>query len=572
MDTDYIGMNNDLEDSLVKQVNGSLMMNHVKEISKFIRVSGTDDEVESLKYIADKLEEYGYSTKISFFDGFISVPVRSSVELVYPEKIAFDSISHSFSASTHITGLEAEVVDKLCPVVKGKAVLLKGLPAADDILNMQKEGALAVIYAQDEYLHNGPVSNLWGSPTEDTENLLVKIPVVSIKRDAGLLLEKMIETSRARVRIECEVDTGWKRIPMLEAEIKSQYSDKYILFSCHIDSWEYGAMDNGSANATAIEVARLMATQKDLLLRGLKVIFWAGHSQGRYFGSTWYADNNWEELTDNCLGHVNIDSTGGKDAVIITEAPVMPQTKKLAAEIIKKQTGEDFVGKRIGRFADQSFFGVGLTSIFGTFSEQDALFDSNSLSFKTGGPGSRAGGLGWWWHTVHDTYDKVDEQLLVRDTKIYAAAVWRLLTYPVLPYDFRDLADEIETTALKLQEDLNGRIDLSSLIERIKILKNKVYDFYNKLESISGPGKEADEVNEKLRLLSINLVRTTFVEKDCFGFDLSGPIFPLPSLTTGIELSKINVGTHRYNVLKTEFIRGLNRTMYYLRNAINVLD
>ena len=88
MDTGYIGMINDLEDSLVKQVNGSQMMNHTKEISKFIRASSTDDEVESLKYIADQLEEYGYSTKMSFFDGFISIPVRSSVELIYPEKIA----------------------------------------------------------------------------------------------------------------------------------------------------------------------------------------------------------------------------------------------------------------------------------------------------------------------------------------------------------------------------------------------------------------------------------------------------------------------------------------------------
>lgn len=572
MDTGYIGMINDLEDSLVKQVNGSQMMNHTKEISKFIRVSSTDDEVESLKYIADQLEEYGYSTKMSFFDGFISIPVRSSVELIYPEKIAFDSISHPFSASTHITGLEAEIVNKLCPGVKGKAVLLKGLPVADDVLNLQKEGAVAVIYAQDENLHNGPVSSIWGSPIENTENLLVKIPVVSIKRDDGILLEKMIEASRARVRIECDVDTGWKSIPMLEAEIKSQYSDKYILFSSHIDSWEYGAMDNGSANATTIEVARLMATQEDLLLRGLKVVFWAGHSQGKFFGSAWYADNNWEELTDNCLGHVYVDSTGGKDAVIITEAPVMPQTKKLAAEIINKQTGEEFVGKRIGHFADQSFFGVGLTSIFGTFSEQDALLNSNVLSFKTGGPGGKAGGLGWWWHTIHDTYDKVDEQLLVRDTKIYTATVWRLLTYPVLPYDFCDLVDEIENTALKLQDDLKDRIDLSSLIERIQILKDKVNSFFNKLEGINVPGKESDEINEKLRLLSINLVRITFVNKDCFNFDLSGPIFPLPSLTRGIELSKINVGTHRYNILKTEFIRGLNRTMYYLRNAINVLD
>jgi len=79
MDTDYIGMINDLEDSLVKQVNGSLMMNHVKEISKFIRVSGTDDEVESLKYIAGQLEKYGYSTKISFYDGFIRKHIPKTI-------------------------------------------------------------------------------------------------------------------------------------------------------------------------------------------------------------------------------------------------------------------------------------------------------------------------------------------------------------------------------------------------------------------------------------------------------------------------------------------------------------
>ena len=30
--------------------------------------------------------------------------------------------------------------------------------------------------------------------------------------------------------------------------------------------------------------------------RGLRVVFWSGHSQGRYSGSTWYADTHWEEL------------------------------------------------------------------------------------------------------------------------------------------------------------------------------------------------------------------------------------------------------------------------------------
>ena len=97
---------------------------------------------------------------------------------------------------------------------------------------------------------------------------------------------------------------------------------------------------------------------------------------------------------------------GGMDAVIIDEAPVMPQTKGLAGSVINKQTGQEFIGKRIGHFADQSFFGVGLTSVFGTFSEQDEAKSKDVLSFREGAT-IRAGGLGWWWHTDKDTLDKV---------------------------------------------------------------------------------------------------------------------------------------------------------------------
>lgn len=572
MADNYYNKISKFEDLIINDVNSKDMMKHTQNIAKFVRLSGTNDEVKSLEYIKSELQKYGFDTRLSFFDAFISNPIRSSVELLYPKNLVFESITHSFSASTHSVGLNAEVVDKLCPCVEGKIVMAKGLPNANEVMNFQNLGAVAVLYAQDEHLHNGPVSNIWGSPTRDTEDLLVKIPVISIKRNDGKLLEEFISKNRTRIKLECEVDTGWMKIPMLEAEIKSNYSDEFILLSSHIDSWDYGAMDNGSANATTLEIARLMSIQKEQLLRGLKIIFWSGHSQGKFFGSAWYADNYWEELLDNCLGHVYVDSTGGKDAVIITEAPVMPQTKGLATEIIKKQTGEDFVGKRIGHFADQSFYGIGLTSIFGTFSEQDALLNSDVLSFKTGPVGGRAGGLGWWWHTKYDTIDKIDEEFLTRDTKIYVATVWRLLTYPILPYDFRCLVKEIEDTALSLQKKLKNRFDLNILVSRIDLLKNAMDTFYEEIGDISNPSEKADNVNEIFKKLSHNLVRITFVEKDCFDFDLSGTIFPLSSLYSGIELSKTDIGSHRFNILRTEFQRGLNRTMYYLRNALEVLQ
>ena len=75
---------------------------------------------------------------------------------------------------------------------------------------------------------------------------------------------------------------------------------------------------------------------------------------------------------------------------------------------------------------------MGLTSIFGTFSEQDIEKTRDILSFRTGTP-KHAGGLGWWWHTEHDTMDIIDRDILIRDTKIYVAVVWRLLSSAVLP-------------------------------------------------------------------------------------------------------------------------------------------
>ena len=82
-----------------------------------------------------------------------------------------------------------------------------------------------------------------------------------------------------------------------------------MLFSGHIDSWHRGAMDNGSANALMLEVLRVLLPQREMLRRSIRLAFWSGHSHGRYAGSTWYADNFWEELHENCVLHLNADST-----------------------------------------------------------------------------------------------------------------------------------------------------------------------------------------------------------------------------------------------------------------------
>lgn len=56
-----------LEDQIVGKVSGPQLMEYTREVAKWVRISGTQDEVESLKYCQSVLEGLGYETKLSFF-------------------------------------------------------------------------------------------------------------------------------------------------------------------------------------------------------------------------------------------------------------------------------------------------------------------------------------------------------------------------------------------------------------------------------------------------------------------------------------------------------------------------
>ena len=202
--------------------------------------------------------------------------------------------------------------------------------------------------------------------------------------------------------LQAEVDTGWRKTPILEAELGAEGDAPFVLFSGHHDTWYYGVMDNGSANATMLEVARLCVAQREQWQRGLRLCFWSGHSHGRYSGSTWYVDEHWDELDRRCVAHINVDSPGAEGADILENVGSMSELGALAAEAIETQAGQRLLGKRMSRGADQSFNGVGLPAIFGDLSEPVP---------------TPVGAHCWWWHTPDDLADHISEKNLVRDTQ-----------------------------------------------------------------------------------------------------------------------------------------------------------
>ena len=120
------------------------------------------------------------------------------------------------------------------------------------------------------------ISPVWGSPDDVSLARLPAAVVVTVPASAGERIR-----AASTVRVFAEVDTRWRPTPILIAEL-AEPDEPFVLFSGHHDAWHIGAMDNGGANATMLEVARLCALRREQWRRALRLAFWSGHSQGRY--------------------------------------------------------------------------------------------------------------------------------------------------------------------------------------------------------------------------------------------------------------------------------------------------
>ncbi len=53
----------------------------MRELARWVKLSGTPDELQSLRYFQDKLDEYGYRTQLIMHDAYISLPGKARVDV-----------------------------------------------------------------------------------------------------------------------------------------------------------------------------------------------------------------------------------------------------------------------------------------------------------------------------------------------------------------------------------------------------------------------------------------------------------------------------------------------------------
>jgi hypothetical protein len=205
-------------------------------------------------------------------------------------------------------------------------------------------------------------------------------------------------------------------------------------------------------------------------------------------------------------------------------------------------------------------------AIFGNMSEQPATGEANASASVFGG-GQRLGhGTGWWWHTPDDRLDKMDEAILIRDTRIYLRTVWRLLTDTVLPLDYAEHAAYLTEELASLGKAAGGRFDLGVLMSRAEALKAKM-EALNRATA-GERGEAAAIANETLTAVARALVPVDYSTGDRFGQDPALGQEAYPALQKLRRLAAHQPGSDAALFLEVGIRRAVNRVALALREAL----
>jgi hypothetical protein len=189
-------------------------------------------------------------------------------------------------------------------------------------------------------------------------------------------------------------------------------------------------------------------------------------------------------------------------------------------------------------------------------------------------------GAAWFWHTAADTIDKIDPNILLNDSRIYMASLWRLCTHPVLPINFLPVADEFEKVITGLHSKASGAFDLTPALERAAAFRTKADELLKVCRRVAaetpdesfGPVPVAEALNRCLMKLSRILMPINYSAVDPFDMDLAVPIPPLPRLQPVIQLAAMNSNSHDFKFLERKMIRERNRVCYALEEATELIE
>jgi len=273
-------------------------------------------------------------------------------------------------------------------------------------------------------------------------------------------------------KVHLKVKSNWEPLkPIYDVVGKipgSTNPDEWVIRGNHHDAWVNGAEDPVSGMVAVLEEARALG---ELLKQGWKpkrtiiLAAWDGEEPG-LLGSTEWAEEHAEELTKHAVAYINSDGNGrgyfnveGSHTLekFINEVSrdiIDPETKLSAwkrdqlHEIAEAKTPE--ARKELRDRADLRIPALGSGSDFTGFLQHDGV-----ASLNIGFGGEDGGGI---YHSIYDDfywYTHFSDTTFVYGRALAQAggsATMRLADADLLPFEFNNFADTVQTYAKELKD------------------------------------------------------------------------------------------------------------------------
>jgi peptidase M28-like protein len=575
-------------ETILQELSPAKAYAHIEHITSQIpsRLAGSANSQRMAEYAFETFQKAGLDARTHTFLGLVSFPETGLVRLLQPERreIAANTLGHSAVTDgvegdlIYVgSGAESEYRGK---DVRGKITLseLSYSPARHEKAYVAwKRGSIAQIMMNwgdetNEALPFGSMKSAWGNPTPETiETEMADIPCAGIARTEGLRLKALCAAGPVRAWVRTKAENGWKRLTMTSAELGTGTDRQFLLLGGHMDSWPGPqATDNAAGDACMMELARVFNLHRGELRRALVTGLWMGHETGTMISSSRFADVNWDRLRRRCVAYIQIDqpamtgsSTWHQHSTDDIQNYVVGATREVVGEM-------PIHWRRQQKNGDSSFFGVGLPCAAGEMSFTDEEIARTALA-----------NLGWWHHSIHNTIDKVDRDLLALHLRVYARWIWGLLTEPILPYEYLPIAtrftDRLEELATLDIPDIDMR-GAAQQAREFQELARSFDDLARRWRTRLGEGasdeRPAELLNETMIRLSRILVPIASTVVGAYGQDRYGHAWQtqmIPSLVPYPRLAEFSRDSEDFQIWWVAMIRARNRVVDALSQAGGVV-
>ncbi len=424
-------------------INGEETYQILKDICEFgYRRIGTPAAINAEKYIHDKLIEVGITdTELKEFEFPKWTPNKYELTILAKKTplITSDHIIDTFpywsTGSTGLDGIEGELVyvgngtsiDFKNTDVKDKIVLIEGKMLLNfhtthsalsfNSQSLAKEaGALGIICINGSPLDS--ISYLFNSSLHGWRR---RLPALSIRNSDGLYLKNLCTKSKVQVKLILDVKKEKGKSNLIISTLPGK-SDDIILVGTHTDSTFTGAVDNASANAGLISLAKYFS-KIPLIKRDKTIIFagWSGHEAGligvekfvkthkeilqkisTFIMLDGFASNGYQNQVDGGVIQTGLDQQRG--LFISDNSALLPVV--MDAVLKYKLLPAAYVSAKKLPVSDLSPF----------------IFSNVPSIMIIGKP--------IWYHTIHDTIDKCTPDQLERSGKAHAQIISKILEIP----------------------------------------------------------------------------------------------------------------------------------------------